>query len=553
MTQANTGFHRIRRHALWLLLGFLWLHVAVAALLAVFGGAGGAMVPALTALAAAVATLHAWRGRGDGGAQMTLAASLALVIALIVFQLSGHPWQIDAHMQFFAAFACLAILCNVNALLVYAGVVALHHIGLNVLLPLAVFPDGADLGRVLIHATVVIIQTAALAWLAMALKRAFDQSEAATARAEAALADARHLAAEAETRRAEEGRRQSLELARQKRVVQDLAAGLQRLAEGDLRRPIDSPADDPFPADYEMLRQAYNTAVIRLSTVLSGIAAVAAAVRSLAAEIDEAAIILSERAETQAQTLAQSATALATLADSVSSAADRARTAQTESESNFAETRTAESVVREAVGAMVAIERSSAQIQRIIGVIEDIAFQTNLLALNAGVEAARAGEAGRGFAVVASEVRALAQRASDSAREIRSLIAESGAQVQAGSALVARTGHSLERTLAQASSVSRLMAETAATAMQQASGLAEIDGGIGRLDQVTQANAIGAREARAAAAALAERASYLTIELAAFRFVAEDPAGVAPPASDGAGRVGQGGVAGPASLRRAVG
>ena len=120
---------------------------------------------------------------------------------------------------------------------------------------------------------------------------------------------------------------------------------------------------------------------------------------------------------------------------------------------------------------MDAIAKSSQQIGQIIGVIDEIAFQTNLLALNAGVEAARAGDAGRGFAVVASEVRALAQRSAEAAKEIKGLISASAAQVDSGVKLVAETGKALERIIAQVAEINRVVADIAAGAQEQATGL----------------------------------------------------------------------------------
>ena len=342
--------------------------------------------------------------------------------------------------------------------------------------------------------------------LARGLERFREHLAEAAAEREARATAERDAAQQAEAR-----------LQEQTRVVGDLEAGLRRLADGDLTRAIESPPSNPFPAEYEALRGAYNDALERLSTAMSGVSEVAGALRSSAGEISQAASNLSSRAETQAATLEESAAALNELTESVRSTAERAGAAEKASQDNFAEARSGEEVVREAIAAMKAIERSSEQITRIIGAIDDIAFQTNLLALNAGVEAARAGDAGRGFAVVASEVRALAQRASESAREIKGLISESGSHVETGSTLVARTGESLERILAQASQVSGLMAEIAVAAAEQASGLAEVNGGVAQLDQVTQENAAAAEETTAAAATLNEKASDLTVELASFR------------------------------------
>ena len=180
-------------------------------------------------------------------------------------------------------------------------------------------------------------------------------------------------------------------------------------------------------------------------------------------------------------------------------------------------------VVALTVNAMKNIEESSQQITAIIGVIDDIAFQTNLLALNAGVEAARAGEAGRGFAVVASEVRALAQRASDSANEIKELILRSSEQVNEGSALANKAGASLNDIIDGVKRVSELVSLIATGSREQANNLAEIKESVGELDQVTQQNAAVIQETSAASQSLSEEAERVSAALQCFKIEVDAP------------------------------
>jgi methyl-accepting chemotaxis protein len=326
-----------------------------------------------------------------------------------------------------------------------------------------------------------------------------------------------HSAREAAARRDDEARTtQEAENRAQARVVRDIGDGLERMARGDLTRLIDNPASDPFPAAYEPVRKAYNHACEKLAETLRDLTELVQDVRIGADEIHHASDDLAARAETQAATLEQSAAAINQLTESVRSTSERADTAERAGRDSREQAESGAGVVRDAMNAMQKIEDSSGNVRRIIGVIEDIAFQTNLLALNAGVEAARAGEAGKGFAVVASEVRSLAQRASDSAREINGLITESAEHVQSGSRLVKDTGERLEAILTHTVEMQTMMSDIAAAAREQAIGVGEINDGVNQLDTVTQQNAAVAEEVNAAATGLTQKSHRLDESLQRF-------------------------------------
>jgi methyl-accepting chemotaxis protein len=158
---------------------------------------------------------------------------------------------------------------------------------------------------------------------------------------------------------------------------------------------------------------------------------------------------------------------------------------------------------------MTGIAASSRKIGDIIGVIDGIAFQTNILALNAAVEAARAGEQGRGFAVVASEVRNLAQRSAAAAKEIKTLIGDSVARVDAGTKQVDAAGKTMEEIVDSVNKVSILIAEIAAASREQSSGIGQINTAVAQMEQVVQQNASLVEEASAATESMKEQASML--------------------------------------------
>lgn len=175
--------------------------------------------------------------------------------------------------------------------------------------------------------------------------------------------------------------------------------------------------------------------------------------------------------------------------------------------------------INELTVAMKKINDTSKDIQKIIGVIEDIADQTNLLALNASIEAARAGETGKGFAIVAEQIGKLAGDSAESVLLTRDLIERSFREVIQGNNITMKAAASLKKIIDDMDEFSDGVKEVSEISQVQVAKIKEVKQDIEQIASVVVTNSQNAEESTANSEELLSQAIMLHELVNQFRLV----------------------------------
>jgi len=296
-------------------------------------------------------------------------------------------------------------------------------------------------------------------------------------------------------------------------AIGDMVKILVNLANGDMRGRIEKPLGGTLDA----MKGATNVSLDNLSSIMLQIKDVSNATLQSAKESSDAASDLSERTQMAAATLQEVNASMNIINDMQAENSDSLNTVAQLANNAMALNSNARVAMNDSIEAMQSIADTSGKIEDIIGLIDGIAFQTNLLALNAAVEAARAGEHGRGFAVVAGEVRNLAGKSADAAKDIKTLIQESGHKVREGSEKVQATHAVFNEVDEGVSQISTTLSEVVVSITEQQRNVSQIANAIETLDNNLQSNAALVEEASATALGLNDQADMLNHEVEKFK------------------------------------
>ncbi len=305
-----------------------------------------------------------------------------------------------------------------------------------------------------------------------------------------------------------------------KSVIEDATHLLESVANGQLTAQMQgnysSYQNTMFYDMIAQLQAAINQMSGALQNAIHNAALVANTVTQVSAHVANSATRLTERMQEQAASLEETNATMSEMTATVQANTNNSQKVADLAHQMQAQAGSGVTVMRQTITAMQSIRASSTQIADIVTLIDGIAFQTNLLALNAAVEAARAGEHGRGFAVVAGEVRALAQKSSEAAKDIRTLISDSVSRIENGTQLADKSGEMLDGINQSIGQVAMMIEQIASASHEQASAIHHIHKAMSDIDRVTQENSMLVQDTSASAETLSSEADNLRSNMSFF-------------------------------------
>ena len=240
-------------------------------------------------------------------------------------------------------------------------------------------------------------------------------------------------------------------------------------------------------------------------------------ISSSARELSKDSDDLSRRTDLQASSLEETASSMEEMASTIISSTNKSVDGNKMMINSKKSIEHAGSIILDTVQNIEEVNEASTKIKNITKIIEDIAFQTNILALNAAVEAARAGDQGKGFAVVASEVRNLAQTTQSSVKDITNLVDNAYEKINKATESARESQEIFKDIQEKIDVTSKLMDDISTTALEQQSGVQQVNKAITDMDAVTHQNAALVEHTSASSSSLLNQAEELVNAMSFFK------------------------------------